>query len=267
MTITRHSAMAGLWGSVVEVVEGMAAADWERQVPGCPGWTVSDLVSHLGALQSLLNGAPQPQTPAEIAMPEGASVFDHAMAAPVAARKDWSPEQRVAELRDAVATHVEALEATTDWLTETPGPVGTTTKDGLFKVRAFDIWVHLQDLREALGQRVDIDDETDGAATAHQYVLGLVPWMFVKRAGAQEGATMRVALGAPLDHDSVLSVVNRRAAWDPTADPRDSLVIGSPGALTLLVAGRGSPQHWRDAGALEWTGPRGEEFVERARLF
>ena len=267
MTIERHSAMAGLWAAVMEVVEGLDAADWDRVVPACPAWTVTDLVSHLGALQSLLNGDPQPEAPADVDVPQGASVFDHAMAAPIAARRDWTREQRLDELRQAIAAHLATLEATTDWLSATPGPVGTTTKDGLFKVRAFDIWVHLQDLREAVGQRVDVEDESDGAATAHQYVLGLVPWMFVKRAGAQEGATLRVALGSPVNHDSVLNVVNRRAAWDPTADPRDCLVIGSPGALTMLLSGRGTPEQWRDAGALEWAGSRGEEFVERARLF
>jgi uncharacterized protein (TIGR03083 family) len=267
MTIQRHSAMAGLWAAVLDVVDGLKPADWERTVPSCPAWSVADLVSHLGALQSALNGAPQPEAPAEIEMPEGASVFDHAMAAPVAARKHWTPEQRVDELRDAITVHVAALEATTDWLTETPGPVGTTTMDGLFKVRSFDIWVHLQDLREALGLRIDLDDESDGAATAHQYVLGLVPWMSVKRAGAEEGATLRVALGSPINHDSVLHVVNRRAAWDPTADPGDDLVIGSPGALTMLVAGRGTREQWREAGALEWAGPLGDAFTQRARLF
>ena len=266
MTIERPSAMAGLWAAVLDVVEGLNPADWERNVPGCPDRSVADLVSHLGALQSFLNGAPQPEA-ADLEMPEGRSPFDHAMAVPVAARRAWSREQRVEELRNAIDEHVADLKATDDWLTETAGPVGPTTKDGLFRVRSFDVWVHLQDLREAVGLPADIDDDSDGAATAHQYVLGLVPWMFVKRAGAQEGATMRVALGSPVNHDSVLSVVNRRATWDPTADPGSSTVIGSPGALTMLTAGRGTPQHWRDAGALEWAGPHGEEFVERARLF
>lgn len=149
----------------------------------------------------------------------------------------------------------------------TQGPAGPTTHDGLFHSRAFDVWVHVRDLREALGEPLDLTDACEGAAAAHNFVLGLLPWMFAKRAGAPEGATMRVALGTPLDHDSVLCMRDGRATWDPTADPGDCALTGLPAALTLLVAGRGSPQRWRDAGALNWDGNRGEEFVERARLF
>ena len=98
-------------------------------------------------------------------------------------------------------------------------------------------------------------------------MLNAVPWMFVKRAGAHEGATLRVSLGPPLDHDNVLSVVNGRAGWDPDADPGDCAIVATPAAFTLLLARRGTPQRWRDEGVLSWTGPRGAEFVERAEMF
>ncbi|MPZ73051.1 MAG: maleylpyruvate isomerase family mycothiol-dependent enzyme [Nitriliruptorales bacterium] len=267
MTIARHAAMAGLWRQAVDLAESLDTQAWGRQVPWTPAWTVADLVSHLSGLQSMMNGESQPAAPAPVEVTEGGSPFDHAMAGTVAARRGWTPAQRLDELHRVSEAHVATLAATTDWLEETQGPVGTTTKDGLFRVRAFDVWVHLQDLREALGLPVDVDDASDGAAAAHQYVLGLVPWMFAKRVGASEGATLRVTLGPPLDHDSVLAVVQRRATWDPTADPGEDLVNGSPGALTLLVAGRGTAQRWRHAGALAWAGARGGQFAERARLF
>lgn len=266
MTIVRHEAMAGLWRQALDLVDGLDEADWRRPVPWTPAWDVADLVSHLGGLQSAMNGEPQPDIP-HVELPEDATPFDHAMAGPIAARKAWTPGQRTEELRRASEVHVAELKATTDWLAEAQGPAGTTTKDGLFRVRAFDIWVHLQDLREALGLPVEVDDASDGAAAAHAYVLGLTPWMFAKRVGAQEGMTLRVVVGPPVNHDDVLNVVQRRATWDPTADPGDCYVKGSPGALTLLACDRGSPERWRDAGALEWAGARGEEFVERARLF
>ena len=267
MTIVRHEAMAGLWEQAIALADRFAPEDWQRPVPWCPDWNVADLVSHLGGLQSAMNGDTQPEPAPEVAALQSDNPFDHSVAVNVAARRNWDPSRRLDELRRAAAKHVAHLQSVSDWLEETQGPLGPTTQDGLFRVRTFDVWVHLADLRDAIGEPLDLDDASLGAETAHGYVLGLVPWMFVKRAGAQDGATMRVALGAPLNHDSVLEVVARRATWNPAADPGDCSVTGKPAAFTLLLSGRGTPEHWHRQGALDWTGPRGGEFVERARMF
>ena len=267
MTIDRAAAMRGLWDQAVELAEGLQPGDWQRPVPWTPAWSVGDLVSHLGGLQSLFNGAPQPPEPEGWTAPADGNPFDAAMAGPIAARSRWAPEQRLEELTTAADAHVAALADSTDWLEATAGPVGQTTKDGLFRTRAFDVWVHLQDLRLALDLPVAVDDPSDGAAVAHEYVVGLLPWMFVKRAGARDGNALRITLGPPTNHDNVLHVVGGRATWDPTADPGDCVITGAGGVLTLLTAGRGTPEHWRDAGALSWAGARGDDFVERARMF
>ena len=257
--------MGGLWASAVTLAENLSPADWDRPVQWCPDWNVADLVSHMAGLQAHFNAGAPPTAPPPRAA--GGSPFDHTVTGLVEERRGWDPARRLEELRAAGQEHVRQLEGTTDWLEVTQGPVGPTTRDGLFHTRCFDLWVHLQDLREAVGLPVDTQDTSPGAETAHTFVLGLVPWMFVKRAGAADGATMRVTLGKPLQHDSALRVVERRATWDPTADPGDCLVTGAPAAMTLLTSGRGTPQRWRDDGVLDWRGPRGQEFVDRARLF
>ena len=260
-------ATGALWDRVIALAESLDAADWQRPVPWCPAWNVADLISHLGGLQSSLNGSPQPATPEGWEPPPGAGVFDAAMGPAVAARKDWTPQQRLDELRSASDAHVATLAAVEDWTEPTVGPTGQTTQLGLYAQRAFDIWVHLQDLAEALGRAVDSDDRSPAAAAAALFVLNTVPWMFVKRAGAAEGATMRVTLGPPVDHDSVLLVANGRAGWDESADPGECLLQATPAAFVLLLAGRGSPQRWRDEGVVSWRGPRAAEFVERAGMF
>ncbi len=78
---------------------------------------------------------------------------------------------------------------------------------------------------------------------------------------------MRVAVGPPVDLDTVLEVSVGRARRNPEADPGVCSVTGAAAAFTLLAAGRHEPGHLRDLGLLDWTGPRGEEFVARARLF
>lgn len=267
MTIDRAAAMRGLWDQVIELTGGLQPDDWQRRVPWTPAWSVADLISHLGGLQSAFNGSPQPPEPEGFQAPTGGHPFDAAMAPAVAARRDWTPAQRIEELTTAADAHIATLAQTTDWLEATTGPVGQTTKDGLFRNRAFDLWVHVQDLRFALDLPVAVDDPSDGAAVAHEFVVGLLPWMFVKRAGAEEDATLRITLGPPTNHDSVLHVVAGRATWDPVADPGDCVVSGAGGVLTLLTAGRADAAHWRDAGALTWAGRQGDAFVERARMF
>lgn len=260
-------AMGTLWDAVLAEADSIDGSQWEQRVPWCPDWSVADLVSHLGGLQSALNGAEQPPVPKGWQPPPDADRFTASMAPAIAARAGWGPRQRVDELRLAGDAHVATLAAVEDWEAPAVGPTGPTTQIGLYAARAFDVWVHLQDLREALGRPVDTDDRSPAAAAAYLFVLNVVPWMFVKRAGAQEGATMRVMLGPPLDHDSVLSVVEGRARWDAGADPGDCLISATPAAFTLLVADRGSPQRWRDAGCLEWQDASGRDFVERARMF
>lgn len=267
MTAEYAKALAGLWDRARELAKGLEQDDWARPVAWCPGWDVGDTVSHLSGLQSLFNGDPQPEPPAGWEPPQTQNLFDAAMAPLVAARREWTPAQRLEELERAADAHVRHLELVEDWDAHADGPVGPTTQGGLARVRAFDLWVHLQDLREALGMPVELDDDSQGAAEASRHTLGLIPYLFVKKAGALDGAAMRVTLGAPLDTDRVVRVDGTRAAWDEAADAGDNLLAGSPAALTLLTSGRGDADRWREAGALHVSGPRAEEFVALARMF
>lgn len=272
----RAAVARALWDRVQARVATLDDADWQRPTP-CPGWDVKDLVGHLGGIQRFFDhGGAQPSPPDGWTAPAGMHVRDVWTEAAVAARRDWTPQAVRDELAAATDGHVARLEGTTDWAAPTPGPVGETSEDGLFAVRCFDVWVHLQDLALALASQagaeagsrpVDLPDVSAAALVAHRYVLGLLPWLFGKKAGAREGATLRVRLGAPLDHDAVLAVGGGRAGWDPNADAGDCVVEGDPGALTLLLCGRGDPGYWREQGLLDWAGPRGEDLVMRGRLF
>jgi uncharacterized protein (TIGR03083 family) len=262
----RMPAAAQLWDRVVATAERIDDDQWDLRTP-CADWRVHDLLGHLGGLQVALDdAAPHPPLPAGWTPPPDAHPRDALAAEFVSARRDWSRAQILAELDAARASHLRRLEAA-DPEAETFGPVGQTTEAGLFDVRCFDLWVHLQDLKLALGEQVDVEDASEAATRAHRYVFDLVPWLFAKRAGAEAGATLRITLGAPLDVDTVIAMGERRAAWDADADAGECVVRGAPAAFTLLCSGRLSAQEWRAQGLLDWAGARGAEFVERARLF
>lgn len=253
----RAAAAGQLWDRVLALAERAGAGDWARPTP-CEDWDVHDLFAHLSAVQTGFDGGVQP---------DATAAFAARWAGGVEARRGWSAGQVVDELRAARAGHVARLAAVTDWDAPTPGPLGETTEAGLYRVRCYDLWVHTWDLATALGVPFDLDDAAPGAVEAHRYVLGLVPWMFAKPVGAADGAALRLRLSEPLVFDRVLALHGRRAGWDDQAEPGQCVVTGKPAALTLLASGRGTPEGWREAGALEWEGPRGREFVYRARLF
>lgn len=265
-----RQAIAGdLWDRVIAVTESLEPDDWSRPTP-CPAWDVHDVLTHLTGLQTAFEGLPQPSPPEGWSPPEGLGPVDMWTSVGVAARQDWGSEQVVEELRQARAAHVERL-GRVDPEAPTQGPTGPTTEHGLFMVRCFDIWVHVQDLAVGLGRPMDVEDSSAEARVAAEFVFQTVPYLYGKKAGAPEGEVMRFTLSAPLEHDGVLTVTEGRARWDEDTDPEAAAernaFRATSGAFTLLAAGRGSPEEYRDRGALSWSGPNADTFVQRARLF
>lgn len=261
----RAEAAAGLWDRIIDAVAQLSETDWSRPTP-CPGWDVHDLVGHLSGLQVQFDSGTTVPPPEGWEPDPALPPMDAWTGAAVAARRDWLREDLLTELRHARNGQVDRLAKVEDWSAPADGPIGRTTEDGLFQVRMFDVWTHLQDLHMALERDIDADDISPAASVAHGYVFGLVPWLFAKKVGAAEHASLRLQLGPPLDVDTVVEISMGRGRLDADADPGESAVSGSPAALTLLCAGRCDPEHWRAAGLLGWSGAGGEEFVRRARL-
>ena len=62
------------------------------------------------------------------------------------------------ELEERLEERLRLYRSGTEWAERTvPGPFGSTTMGDLLTVRIFDIWVHEQDIREALGRPGGLD--------------------------------------------------------------------------------------------------------------
>jgi uncharacterized protein (TIGR03083 family) len=258
-------AVRSLWDPVLARARSLDAGDWTRSTP-CGDWDVKDLLGHLSGLQRFFDAGVHLPAPEGWSAPEGAPLLDAFTAEFAAVRADWSPERILDELEEARAGHLERVESVTDWSGATQGPLGETTEAGLLRTRAFDLWVHQQDLRVGLGEDADVTDGSAGALLAYGYVVDLVPWMAARRAKLPDGSALGLHLRPPLALDRVVRVTDRRGAWAEAADG-DGAVDAAPGALVLLASGRGGPEQWRDRGHLGWTGEAGEAFVRDARLF
>lgn len=250
------------WQRLRGILDGLPADAWAAPTP-CAGWDVKDLVGHMSAITLLFAGRPQPDPPAGWTPPEGLRPIDRISETLVAARRGWSVEQVAAEVAEAHAADLERLRGIEDWDAPTQGPVGQTTQQGLAEVRMFDLWVHLWDLGEAIGQPVDLTDDSAAAVTCHRHVLDHVPWMYGKVAQAPEGAGVTLRLGAPLDEVRAVRVVDGRARWVEDR-PADTVTV-LPAAYTLLVAGRRTVDELADA--ISWEGDEADRLVSRGRLW
>jgi uncharacterized protein (TIGR03083 family) len=252
-----------LWDRFDAVLADLDEDDWHRPVPSCPGWDVHDLVGHIGGLTTMFAGLPQPEPPAGWAPPEGAGPIDSFTEAAVAARRGRTPRDQLEELALARRTWTDGLRALPDLDGEAMGPTGKTTQREFVRVRLFDLWHHLWDLHAALGKPFDLTDDSLAAVTCHGYVLQRVPFLYGKRAGAPEWASVRLRLGVPLEVDRSVIVSDGRADW--TDVPAADTVEGPAAAFTLTITGRLDDEA-RTASGLQARGPEAERLLG-ARLF
>lgn len=225
-----------------------------------------DLVAHFAGVQTFFDGTAEQPEPPEGWEPEaGLSKIDTWTERGVVARRGWTREQLLDEIAVAAEGHVARLESK-DPDDECFGPFGQTTERDLFATRMLDMWVHVQDLAIALGDKLDTSDRSAAARVSVERMLGRVPIITVKHAGAGDGDRLRVVLDEPLPHDAVVAVTGGRGAWTQDGGA-DAEVRGNPVAFALLLSGRGSAEGWRDDGLLDWHGELAESFVRRARIF
>lgn len=168
--------------------------DWEIASP-CPGWSVSDLVAHIIDLESQLAGDPQPKhTPDWSSLTHVSSDFGRFNEIGVDYRRGSSRESLLAELTDCHTRARERLislpsDALLPWLR------GDTPLPRLLGMRTFDVWVHEQDIRMAVGQPGNMTGP--GAREALKTLTSALPKIWAKNAGAPAGAVLEVAITEP----------------------------------------------------------------------
>jgi hypothetical protein len=79
---------------------------------------------------------------------------------------------------------------------EVMGPFGPTTLAGLVALRTFDVWMHEQDIREAIGRPGGLD--TPAAALSVSRFFDALPVLVAKRAGVEPGNAVVLDLTGPV---------------------------------------------------------------------
>ncbi len=176
---------------------GMTCHDDDFDKPTqCPGWTVKDQISHVVALERMMQGEPDEPVP----VPDYdwlRTDVGRAVQAGVELRRPRTGSHVVAELAALLPARLEALhdpELTLD--TAVQGPFGPTTLGDALQLRTIDVWCHEQDLRQALDRPGDLD--TGGAALFVQAVLTSFPARAARRAGLDIGTMVIIECTGPV---------------------------------------------------------------------
>ena len=264
--------VCGAWQSASadfnELVTPLSQEEWDSPT-ALPGWTVGDIVAHVGWLEGILMGKfDAAHEPDWAALPHVTSDFGRLTEIPVDLRRSWTREDVLIELASNVADRRVALESGPhDVAVETPGPFGPAPLGRVLRMRTLDTWVHEQDIRDALGRPGHLD--TLGAqATASQLLPGYGK-VWVKLCGAQPGEVLRLRVSEPgvaFARDIVVGDDGRAQVVDERPGPATvTLTMDWPTFLNLSC-GRGDATEQRERVTAEGDQRRAAVVLDNFRV-
>jgi uncharacterized protein (TIGR03083 family) len=180
-------------------------ADWERATE-CPGWSVKDQYSHILGIERWLLGDTD----------DGVTRTAANTALDVEAYRGSAPGAILGELRDVTERRVASLRSGAVDLTEVVlTPFGRRMPYGDFlRHRAFDVWMHEQDVRRAVARPGNLDGP--GADCVRAILGGSLPFVVGKRAAADPGQA--VVVETPEHRWCVVVGDDRKARFDDGGD-------------------------------------------------
>ncbi|MFF3562286.1 maleylpyruvate isomerase family mycothiol-dependent enzyme [Streptomyces sp. NPDC002574] len=175
--------------SMAELVRPVPAGAWNRPTE-CPYWSVRDVVSHVIGFECELLGDPRPIHTLPSDLRHMTSEYARYVEVPVDKRRHHTPPEVFGELDYTIIRRARQLRNETRGPQDAVrGPMGKEmTLEELLKWRVFDVWVHEQDLRRALGEPGNLD--SPAAAYARDWILAELPRVVAERAAAPAGSAV-----------------------------------------------------------------------------
>lgn len=226
----RLSGYVTAWRSTVDdvllLLRSLDGADWSTATD-LPGWDVRGVAAHLAHIESDLAGVKQKRVerPTGDHLTAPTSVFTELG---LVARADSTPAEIVDEIEECARARHEALLADppTDGKgtpPRTPGKIGWDW-EALLSNRVFDVWMHEQDIRRAVGRPGGFD--TPGAAHTVATLARAFPYVVGKLVAPPAGTTV------VLDVTGVSPV---HLAVEVDESGRAHVATGDPGTPTVSL--------------------------------
>ncbi|MFB8772208.1 maleylpyruvate isomerase family mycothiol-dependent enzyme [Streptomyces broussonetiae] len=184
--------------AIAELVGPLVEADWNRRTP-CPGWSVRDIVSHVIGLDCEMLGDPRPIHTLPRDLFHVTNDHQRYMEMQVDVRRHHTAPEMTSELEYTVIRRNRQLRnESRDPGTKVRGPLGAElTLEESMRGHAFNVWVHEQDLRAALGSPGNLD--SPGALVARDVLLERLPEVVAGRADAPRSSAIVFDVHGPVE--------------------------------------------------------------------
>jgi uncharacterized protein (TIGR03083 family) len=229
--------LEAIWRSISDLGATLDESQWKSPTE-LPGWTVQDNLSHLIGTESMLQGMPAADAPAEMGehVKNSMGRFNEAE---VEVRRHRAGVEVLAEWNALVNRRLDMLRGADEayFAKEMATPTGPGTMADFLHIRVLDCWIHEQDMRRAVGA----PGHLAGPAAEHTIdrLLRTLPVVIGKRAGTPEGGAVVLELTGGVTRSVICEVTNGRAAVvaAATAEPLATVVLDSE-TFVILATGR-----------------------------
>lgn len=189
------SAYAHSVQAIVDLGHSLREGD-EELATDCPGWNVRDQFAHVVSLEAWVQGEPIPDIDVS-GRPHVRSGLGVVTEKYLESRRGRSLAELIEELDDLATSRVAHLEAeSTSADDPAVGPFGPTTLLGLMQSRIFDLWVHEQDIRGAIGRPGNLD--SPGATLVVRTLFAALPKAVARTAKVPPGHAVILDLTGPV---------------------------------------------------------------------
>ncbi|MGW7050688.1 maleylpyruvate isomerase family mycothiol-dependent enzyme [Streptomyces sp. NPDC054887] len=184
--------------AISELVTPLVEGEWNRRTP-CPGWSVRDIVSHIIGMECEMLGDPRPIHSLPRDLYHVTSEFARYMEMQVDVRRHHTAPEMTSELEYTIIRRQRQLRNETrspDTMVRAPLGAEQTLELAL-RMRAFDTWVHEQDLRTTFGRPGNLD--SPGALVARDVLVQGLPKVVAKQAGAPANSAVVFDVHGPVE--------------------------------------------------------------------
>ncbi|MHC5702918.1 maleylpyruvate isomerase family mycothiol-dependent enzyme [Streptomyces sp. PKU-MA01144] len=228
--------------AISELVQPLAEGEWNRPTP-CPAWSVRDIVSHIIGMECEMLGDPRPIHSLPRDLYHVRSEFARYMEMQVDVRRHHTAPEMTSELEYTIIRRNRQLRnENRSPETMVRAPLGAEqTLEQAYRMRAFDVWVHEQDLRAALNAPGNLD--SPGAFVARDQFISALPKVVAKGAGAPPHSAVVVDVHGPVEFLRTVRVgADGRGTVDgsPSLGPAVTLALDWE-TYVRLAAGRVRP--------------------------
>jgi uncharacterized protein (TIGR03083 family) len=229
-----------VWDEVDTLLAGLPDKKWQAQT-SLPGWTVHDVTAHLIGTESMLQGIATPEADIDV------STLKHVRNDIGVMNERWVRKLRGTSVTDLLekfrATTANRREVLTgmgdaDWNQITATPAGPDTYGRFMRVRDFDCWMHLHDIRDALDQPpADADLGGPSSRLALDEMADSMGFVVGKLGGAPDGSRVAIELMGPLQRSFCVDVAGRGRLVEDFGGQEPTATISLDGLLFSRLAG------------------------------